>query len=581
MWVLLATQIGACTYGRVTFNGTPVASAIVSIESCSRTWTAMSDSNGIYAFDPYNKAGQLVNTSQYIADGSYLLIASPPKGSSAGPLAMTITVAPWSTSPPGPATCNADASDSTSPIIPCQQFNAALPAASATSAMTAARVVAAFRAACPAPVATVPKANGSFASQADISISGQADDNGPIGAIAIASNVGTVTVNGIALPALTHTYEHWDSGQQMLQTIVVSPTAWYILWIYGQNGVVQTVWYESTDGMTGAFQGATGSYTVADNVTGSVVSFPSSALKAPPLVGGVNIQGPLLSYDGVHPGSIWLPAPLAAPPRTIYPFVLIDCTKCASPGKPGWYELHSLVVDVPTKNQASFVILYLYVGFQNQVGLSNGITFPDLIDTRGPNYIATWTLAAAKGTNDPEDGVAEPRAAQEIVTTCAGSKTWKDVRGIDFDLTDDAGKTVLHVELDQARGVMRMYDPDKATWSEGAPGDATVLRTKYAALDLGASAVKGHGPDDPVVDVHWSLTFSEAAIGQYTQYLSIDEEAGRVQDRQSIGTYRVAGKRGCDAGGEPYWLWILLLGTVGRVAVTRFRGRQYGIGWPL
>jgi hypothetical protein len=149
------------------------------------------------------------------------------------------------------------------------------------------------------------------------------------------------------------------------------------------------------------------------------------------------------------------------------------------------------------------------------------------------------------GANSPATGASRPGETVRIVTTCSDPDGWRDIATIDFRVQVGGGRgagepQALLAQFDQDRNVLRLYDPDAGTWSEGTPGSGAVLSTRYADLHLADSAVQGAGPTAPSVAVTWALVFKEpAAHPNYRQELRITDDAGVAWGWERVGTWTV------------------------------------------
>src|SRR2546421_12847627 len=83
------------------------------------------------------------------------------------------------------------------------------------------------------------------------------------------------------------------------------------------------------------------------------------------------------------------------------------------------------------------------------------------------------------------------------------------------------------VQFDEGSKLIRFYNPDSGTWSEGTPGSNVVLSSRFAEINLAGTHVLSSGPTEPRVQIMWSIIFKDAAVmNNYKQYLKITDDAG-------------------------------------------------------
>lgn len=213
----------------------------------------------------------------------------------------------------------------------------------------------------------VPATQGGFAVSATVQISGSGSSL--IGSIDIASNVGTLTLQGAALPAVAYEVQQFD-GYTLYQLLAVDSARLVVAWVYCENGAVTDIYRESTDGLAVDYEAGSGTCGDDGTPTTVQVSLPATSFALPALVPGVVIQGSDLQYDGQNPGT----ANIAGTAWTFLPFNTVACETC---GTPGWYELHSLLVD-PASGTTCFSIFYLVDGNPDQVHLGYTLCLPTL-----------------------------------------------------------------------------------------------------------------------------------------------------------------------------------------------------------
>jgi hypothetical protein len=149
------------------------------------------------------------------------------------------------------------------------------------------------------------------------------------------------------------------------------------------------------------------------------------------------------------------------------------------------------------------------------------------------------------GVNNPFQGSSSVGQIQQFITTCSDPDGWHDISTIDFKIarSDGNGNGVpiaLWVQFDEASKMIRFYDPDTATWSEGEVGSAAVLSNRFAELHLAATVVLGSGPTGPSVQIGWAVLFKNAAMmNNYKQYLKITDDAGASTGFDKVGSWSV------------------------------------------
>jgi hypothetical protein len=149
------------------------------------------------------------------------------------------------------------------------------------------------------------------------------------------------------------------------------------------------------------------------------------------------------------------------------------------------------------------------------------------------------------GINQPADGSSRVGQVQQFLTTCSDPDGWRDIHTIDFKVAKGNGKgqgapVALWVQFDQNDNLIRFYDPDTQTWSEGAPGQDAVLSSRFVDLRLADTSVQGSGPTGPSVQIRWAVVFKGAAVrNNYKQLLSIEDDAGLSTSTDVVGRWSV------------------------------------------
>jgi hypothetical protein len=150
------------------------------------------------------------------------------------------------------------------------------------------------------------------------------------------------------------------------------------------------------------------------------------------------------------------------------------------------------------------------------------------------------------GVNDPASGSSRSGHTQVFTTTCSDADGWRNISTIDFKVSksDGAGAGVpvaLWVQFDQNANLIRFYNPDSQTWSEGKPGSNVVLSSRFADLYLAGTHVQGSGPTGPSVQITWEVVFKDGAVmNNYKQYLKITDDFGASTGFDKVGAWSVA-----------------------------------------
>ena len=234
--------------------------------------------------------------------------------------------------------------------------------------------------------------------QADEEVTLTGSGSGDLGAIAITHGVGTLTFQGTAVDAfyfVGSVVPLADAGadsalaqERDLELVAVQPGRVILAWITCYEGDLAYVYYETTDGLASSkSQPASGTCAVVDPLsTAEAVSLPALSMPAPAPVTGFTITGPQLSYGATSGGK----ATFAGTTWSMFPFHVIDCSACASPG---WYELHSIFW-APGKRAACAGILYLQASSTTEVELAYLLCLPGVTSPIANDQLffgSSWT----------------------------------------------------------------------------------------------------------------------------------------------------------------------------------------------
>lgn len=227
-----------------------------------------------------------------------------------------------------------------------------------------------------------------FPVRAEIAWSTGAGERGPISAIAISGNTGSIIDRGRRIDAVVaHQVVH---GLDRLAAII-APTSGdlVVVWAYCDRGRVTRLYRESLDG-SGAFQsaGEGGRCTFSREPVKRRVRLATlrpEAARPSPRVSAIAIDGPRL-HLAHGAGTV----ELAGASWAVRAFHVIDCRSGC--GGPGWTEVHALL---RRNDKIAFGIFYLLSTVPNHVRLEYPFRLDDG-DGEGPDpagFDATWNVA--------------------------------------------------------------------------------------------------------------------------------------------------------------------------------------------
>lgn len=171
------------------------------------------------------------------------------------------------------------------------------------------------------------------------------------------------------------------------------------------------------------------------------------------------------------------------------------------------------------------------------------------VSTQGRGVFWRRDVAAEKpnsGVNTPDHLTTTAGTTTTIVTRCSYPDGWRHIHTLDFKVArghgaGDGAPVAAWLEFDQDRNVLRFYDPDTRAWTEGPPGSKTVLRSRYASLDLSRSKVgEVAGADPPTVEIDWALALRSPAAGHLQQFLRVQDDAGSATTWDKVGQWHVS-----------------------------------------
>jgi len=243
----------------------------------------------------------------------------------------------------------------------------------------------------------LPASQGTWSVAEDVGFQGTGA--GDFDSVSITHGVGTIGFRGETMPAFFFTSTSTPTGtsndggafsnDRDFEIVAAAPDRFVLAWITCSNTTDLTfVFYESTDGFDSATE-LTAHGTCSDAVTNvdESIALPAVNIPPPSVVPGFTIDGgSTLSFDGANAGS----AELANATWSMYPFNVIDCSNCATPG---WYELHTLFWNAANQS-AALGILYLEAAHPGSVTLAYAIALPSFTTPYAGNqlaYTASWT----------------------------------------------------------------------------------------------------------------------------------------------------------------------------------------------
>lgn len=118
---------------------------------------------------------------------------------------------------------------------------------------------------------------------------------------------------------------------------------------------------------------------------------------------------------------------------------------------------------------------------------------------------------------------------------------WRDLDTVDLRLRGASG-IVIWLRFDEAANTFAVVDPTNATPGPGfPPGQPGQLAGGPVTVLLDASRVRADGPDAPLVDLTFALSFAPEALGRtYTVEAAATDDSGDAQDFDDVGTISVA-----------------------------------------
>ncbi|MDO9016061.1 MAG: hypothetical protein Q8S73_10965 [Deltaproteobacteria bacterium] len=223
----------------------------------------------------------------------------------------------------------------------------------------------------------------------DFHYSGLSEPVGGYERAEVTGNVGDLTLDGVARPALVAQTVDWSSaGYQLVHLYATDADDLRVAFIYCRNGQTAGVYLEGLTTSIQYFDDVTRHpcevRAMQHTVTARLRPFRGLPEGFEPVV-RATITGPGISLDAQGVGRITL----GGADWDLTPYSWVDCT-VALCGAPGWYEVHSLLRG--PDGATGSVILYLMRDAPAQVRTSYGLRF----DAPGPlpntMFAAAWTL---------------------------------------------------------------------------------------------------------------------------------------------------------------------------------------------
>ncbi len=322
---------------------------------------------------------------------------------------------------------------------------------------------------------------------------------------------------------------------------------------FGQAGDIAVVGDWNGDGIDtpGVFRPSTGQFLLTNGTNTNNSSPPASIVGLSGQAGDRPVAGDW-NGDGIDTVGLYSPAPRCA-------FQLSDNNStvsttfqyfCVAPPSStltgdwngdsvdtiGFYSASLAAFSLSNHNATPITSTEIKVSF----GQSGDL--PVAGDWNGGN------TAPDSGVNSPADGSSQAGQTQVFTTTCSDSDGWHNIWTIDFLVAKSLGQgngvpLALWVQFDENRNVIRFYDPDLQTWSEGVPGANVVLSSRFADLHLAQTTVTGSGPTGSSVQITWGVIFKHDAVNNnYKQYLQITDDAGLSTGFDKVGSWSVTGQ---------------------------------------
>ena len=187
---------------------------------------------------------------------------------------------------------------------------------------------------------------------------------------------------------------------------------------------------------------------------------------------------------------------------------------------------------------------------------STSIVFPDfecaatgnlatiLTKTVVRNVLGTGELTPSSGSSE----VGEPTTF-ELTWTVPGAQSWRTLTFLDLKLADDDGSVGLWARFAPGfPNAFMLLDGNGNVVSSGVPGNAGVLDSPTATLDLSKSTSQAAGVSSPTVTITFSVSFKPAAAGNgisshathvYDTEISATNQAGNLQGPENAGSWAV------------------------------------------
>lgn len=214
---------------------------------------------------------------------------------------------------------------------------------------------------------------------------------GPAGtSVSIVGNQGTVAFDGRGpAPAFLYAQIPYEAADTTLYAgLAIDDGAWLPFWLYCSDGRLTKIFGEMTDRDRDVFPEVDGTCVGTGTLPTMTIEIPAQTIRKVALTCGFTVESPpgstSIDLHGSQPGS----ATFLGDPVTVLPFHAVDCRSGC--GSPGWYELHTLILDQVAAT-VGFEVFYL----QDHPGAAaeDGILLPSGNALQYQLYPdAVWTL---------------------------------------------------------------------------------------------------------------------------------------------------------------------------------------------
>lgn len=154
-----------------------------------------------------------------------------------------------------------------------------------------------------------------------------------------------------------------------------------------------------------------------------------------------------------------------------------------------------------------------------------------------PTPVSTGTFALQPPTSTAKVGEATTLTLQWTVP----SGSWHLLKAVQLRLIDDDG-TVLWLKFDEASGTFSLFNENSGKFGPAKSPGKGKLSSKFASVDLSASAIQGAGPLASSVALSFRITFKKHAGGRtFRVEAAASDDLGHDQPFMPAGTIVVGG----------------------------------------